>query len=73
MFQLHCGLGCPDGTCVSGTCMPPAPCNASSTCGMGRACSHNFNLGYTTCQYNLDIGKTLCLDSKGRSALRKLD
>ncbi|XP_076448870.1 uncharacterized protein LOC143285441 [Babylonia areolata] len=91
--KIHCGLGCPDGTCHQGVCMPPPPCNATTSvatvgggggggggvvvgpggqCGMGQACVFHYNLGYTTCQYNLDIGRSLCVDSKGRSILKPL-
>ena len=70
--KIHCGLGCPDGTCEQGVCMPPPPCNSSTRCGLGHACQYHFNLGYSTCQYNLDIGQSLCVDSKGKSILKPL-
>ena len=70
--KIHCGLGCPDGTCEHGVCMPPPPCNSSTRCGLGHACQYHFNLGYSTCQYNLDIGQSLCVDSKGKSILKPL-
>ncbi|KAK7112733.1 hypothetical protein V1264_012136 [Littorina saxatilis] len=70
--KIHCGLGCPDGACQKGVCMPPPPCSSSTRCGLGHACQYHYNLGYLTCQYNLDIGKSLCVDSKGKSILKPL-
>ncbi|KAL8591029.1 hypothetical protein ACOMHN_002574 [Nucella lapillus] len=68
--KIHCGLGCPDGICQQDVCMPSHPCNASTICGLGHACLYHFNLGYSVCQYNLDIGKSLCVDRNGRSILK---
>ncbi|KAH3861965.1 hypothetical protein DPMN_024918 [Dreissena polymorpha] len=50
--------------------MPMRPCTRDSECGIAHVCTRNYNLGYDTCQYNLEIGKTVCVDAKGRS-LRK--
>ncbi|XP_059165717.1 uncharacterized protein LOC131948193 [Physella acuta] len=49
-----------------GICMPLTPCKPNDYCGMAHSCTYNYNLGYNTCQYNLDIGSTLCVDSKGK-------
>lgn len=49
-----------------GICMPLTPCKPNDYCGMAQSCTYNYNLGYNTCQYNLDIGSTLCVDSKGK-------
>jgi hypothetical protein len=43
---------------------------SASRTGTAHICTENFNLGYNTCQYNLDIGSTLCVDSHGKSVLR---
>ncbi|CAL1527467.1 unnamed protein product [Lymnaea stagnalis] len=56
----------------SGMCMPLPPCSVSEFCGMSHSCSFNFNLGYNTCQYNLDIGSTLCYDNKGNPNLKPM-
>ncbi|PVD37457.1 hypothetical protein C0Q70_00047 [Pomacea canaliculata] len=47
--------GLSDGTCEQGTCMPLVPCNTSTPCSLGHVCDFHFNLGYHTCQYNLDM------------------
>ncbi|CAI9716057.1 Hypothetical predicted protein [Octopus vulgaris] len=64
--KIHCHFGCPDGSCQHGVCLPDPPCHKRA-CGMGNSCSMNFNLGYNTCQYNLDIGSTLCVDRYGHA------
>ena len=68
--KTHCMYGCPDGNCIKGICMPITPCKHDTECEMGNICTMHYNLGYTTCQYNRDIGKTLCVDRDGKS-LRK--
>ncbi|XP_041365045.1 uncharacterized protein LOC121380263 [Gigantopelta aegis] len=70
--KTHCSFGCPDGTCENEICMPPKPCTKNSECGMANACTYNYNLGYHTCQYNLEIGSTLCVDRHGKSLLKPM-
>ncbi|KAK0048658.1 hypothetical protein Bpfe_021938 [Biomphalaria pfeifferi] len=60
------------GDMPSGICMPDPPCKPTDYCGMAHVCSMNYNLGYRTCQYNLDIGSTLCFDSKGNLNLKPM-
>ncbi|KAH9502956.1 hypothetical protein Btru_072464 [Bulinus truncatus] len=57
---------------TDGICMPDPPCKPTDHCGMAHSCSMNYNLGYRTCQYNLDIGSTLCFDSKGNLNLKPM-
>ncbi|GFR60025.1 hypothetical protein ElyMa_001811700 [Elysia marginata] len=54
----------------SGICMPAPPCKPKDDCGMGNVCAFNYNLGYSTCQYNLEIGSTLCYDKNGELNLQ---
>ena len=54
----------------SGICMPSPPCKVGEYCGMGHVCTFNYNLGYPTCQYNLEIGSTLCYDKDGQLNLQ---
>ena len=54
----------------SGICMPTPPCKVGEACGMGNVCTFNYNLGYPTCQYNLEIGSTLCYDKNGQLNLQ---
>ncbi|KAL3877360.1 hypothetical protein ACJMK2_035082 [Sinanodonta woodiana] len=68
--KMHCEYGCPDGSCEKGICMPQKPCHENSECTTAHACATNFNLGYRTCQYNLDIGSTLCVDRNGNPNLK---
>ncbi|ESO98638.1 hypothetical protein LOTGIDRAFT_174113 [Lottia gigantea] len=68
--KIHCEFSCPDGLCVNEICMPYKKCNSSQQCGMANVCTYHHNLGYDTCQYDLDIGKSLCLDRDGKSALK---
>ncbi|KAK3610721.1 hypothetical protein CHS0354_028112 [Potamilus streckersoni] len=67
---MHCEYGCPDGSCEKGICMPQKPCHENFECTTAHACATNFNLGYRTCQYNLDIGSTLCVDRNGNPNLK---
>ncbi|WAQ95996.1 hypothetical protein MAR_028686 [Mya arenaria] len=68
--KSHCSYGCPDGSCQQEICMPAKNCTLDSECGFAHACTFNYNLGYKSCQYNLEIGKTLCVDSHGNSLLK---
>lgn len=70
--KMHCMYGCPDGSCQKQICMPMKPCTVDSECEIAHACSMNYNLGYKTCQYNLEIGKTLCVDRDGNSLTKPL-
>ncbi|KAL4240959.1 hypothetical protein ACF0H5_001742 [Mactra antiquata] len=70
--KIVCTYGCPDGNCKNGICMPQIPCKEHTRCGFSFTCTMNYNLGYNTCQYNLDIGKTLCMDTKGHSLTKPL-
>ena len=70
--KMHCTYGCPDGECRQQMCMPPKPCKSNTECSFAHVCTRNFNLGYDTCQYNLDIGKTLCLDRNGNSLAKPI-
>ncbi|KAK2169449.1 hypothetical protein LSH36_10g14053 [Paralvinella palmiformis] len=68
--RSKCRYGCPDGDCV-GTegntmCIPYKPCTSVYDCGLGNVCTMHYNLGYNVCQYNLDIGSTLCYDRRKR-------
>ncbi|GFN86851.1 hypothetical protein PoB_001335700 [Plakobranchus ocellatus] len=54
----------------NGICMPSPPCKVGDYCGMGHVCTFNYNLGYHTCQYNLEIGSTLCYDKDGKLNLQ---
>lgn len=56
----------------NGICMPLKPCQKGDHCGLGYSCTFNYNLGYAVCQYNLDIGSTLCYDNKGNPILQSL-
>ncbi|XP_071106443.1 uncharacterized protein [Haliotis cracherodii] len=71
--KTHCNFGCPDGTCVDGICMPYQVCNLSTSCPMAHICTYHHNLGYDVCQYNLDIGNTLCVDRYGKSLLKPMN
>lgn len=57
---------------TNGICMPLKPCKQGDYCGLGHSCTFNYNLGYAVCQYNLDIGSTLCYDNKGNPILQSL-
>ncbi|KAH3861962.1 hypothetical protein DPMN_024915 [Dreissena polymorpha] len=65
--KIRCTYGCPDGECLQELCMPMRPCTRDSECSIAQVCTRNYNLGYDTCQYNLEIGKSVCVDTKGRS------
>ncbi|VDH95373.1 Hypothetical predicted protein [Mytilus galloprovincialis] len=69
--RLNCKQGCPDGSCDNGLCMPDKMCFTNSECKMGHVCTMHFNLGYPTCQYDLDIGRSLCVDRFGRPDVKK--
>ncbi|KAK6187670.1 hypothetical protein SNE40_005646 [Patella caerulea] len=69
--KIHCELGCPDGTCINDICMPYVKCNSSTECKMAHVCTYHHNLGYDTCQYNLEIGTTLCIDKFGQPLLKQ--
>eukprot|EP00920_Eleutheroschizon_duboscqi_P001832 GHVT01004843.1.p1 GENE.GHVT01004843.1~~GHVT01004843.1.p1 ORF type:complete len:175 (+),score=2.39 GHVT01004843.1:89-613(+) len=58
--KSKCSFGCPDGSCITGNCVPQKLCKSSYECGMGLVCTLNHNLGFNTCQYDLNIGSTLC-------------
>lgn len=68
---LHCSDGCPDGSCQNGLCMPDKLCHKSAECKLGDICTMNYNIGYKTCQYDLDIGKSLCVDRDGKPNVKK--
>ncbi|BFZ03197.1 hypothetical protein BsWGS_06236 [Bradybaena similaris] len=57
---------------TNGICMPLKPCQQGDLCELGHSCTFNYNLGYAVCQYNLDIGSTLCYDNKGNPILQSL-
>ncbi len=62
--KSKCRFGCPDGVCEEGACIPSVPCENSYVCDIGHTCTMNYNLGYNTCQYDLDIGSSLCMRRK---------
>jgi len=70
--KIHCAYGCPDGKCHKDVCMPDKPCLTNHECGTATTCTMNYNLGYNTCQYNLEIGRTLCEDRDGNSLIKPI-
>lgn len=70
--KIHCAFGCPDGKCYTDICMPDKPCTSNKECGMAHTCTINYNLGYKTCQYNLEIGRTVCEDRDGNSLIKPI-
>ena len=62
--KSKCRWGCPDGSCTDGRCLPQEPCKSSYQCEIGHTCTMNYNLGYNTCQYDLEIGNSLCVTKK---------
>lgn len=51
--------------------MPDKLCHKSAECKLGDICTMNYNIGYKTCQYDLDIGKSLCVDRDGKPNVKK--